>query len=210
METFSALLAFCAGNSPVHGEFPAQRPVTRSFDVFFDLRWIRSWVNNGEAGDLRRHQAHYDVIVMWWIDDIIGNHLLSEPIAAKFANTNLRHLAILNVWYLCSLDTQWLFVNDEEYHSTQCECGYSFRKFFFTMFLNEYKRFRSPVRDDHDDVLCTDLTTTVCAARRTWSSTRLFTFDLIELNWYKHALTGRLHALWTFNSWRPCDACIRQ
>ena len=38
METFSAILAICAGNSPVPGEFPAQRPVTRSFDVFFDLR----------------------------------------------------------------------------------------------------------------------------------------------------------------------------
>ena len=38
METSSALLAICAGNSPVPGEFPAQRPVTRSFDVFFDLR----------------------------------------------------------------------------------------------------------------------------------------------------------------------------
>ena len=37
METFSALLAICAGNSPVTGEFRAQRPVTRSFDVFFDL-----------------------------------------------------------------------------------------------------------------------------------------------------------------------------
>ena len=38
METFSALLAFYAGNSPVPGEFPTQRPVTRSFDVTFDLR----------------------------------------------------------------------------------------------------------------------------------------------------------------------------
>ena len=38
METFSALLTICAGNSPVTGEFPAQRPVTRSFNVFFDLR----------------------------------------------------------------------------------------------------------------------------------------------------------------------------
>ena len=38
METFSALLAICAGNSPVHDEFPAQRPVTRRFDVFFDMR----------------------------------------------------------------------------------------------------------------------------------------------------------------------------
>ena len=38
IETFSALLALCAGNSPVTGEFPSQRPVTRSFGVFFDLR----------------------------------------------------------------------------------------------------------------------------------------------------------------------------
>ena len=38
METFSALLAICAGNSPVPGEFPTQRPVTRGFDIFFDLR----------------------------------------------------------------------------------------------------------------------------------------------------------------------------
>ena len=38
METFSALLAICAGNSPVTGEFHTQRPVTRCFDVFFDLR----------------------------------------------------------------------------------------------------------------------------------------------------------------------------
>ena len=37
MEALSALLALCAGNSPVIGEFPSQRPVTRSFDVFFDL-----------------------------------------------------------------------------------------------------------------------------------------------------------------------------
>ena len=38
METSSALLALCAGNSPFPGPFPAQRPVTRSFDVFFHLR----------------------------------------------------------------------------------------------------------------------------------------------------------------------------
>ena len=37
METFSALLALCAGNSPVTGEFHAKMPVTQSFDVFFDL-----------------------------------------------------------------------------------------------------------------------------------------------------------------------------
>ena len=51
METFSASLALCAGNSPVTGEFPPQRPGTRSFDVPFDLRlnqkmskqWRRRW-----------------------------------------------------------------------------------------------------------------------------------------------------------------------
>ena len=43
METFSALLAICAGNSTVNGEFPAQRPVMRSFDVFFDLR-LNKWL----------------------------------------------------------------------------------------------------------------------------------------------------------------------
>ena len=37
MKTFSALLALCAGNSPVTGEFLPQRPVTQRFDVFFDL-----------------------------------------------------------------------------------------------------------------------------------------------------------------------------
>ena len=38
METFSTLLTIGAGNSPLTCEFPAQRPVTRSFVVFFDLR----------------------------------------------------------------------------------------------------------------------------------------------------------------------------
>ena len=38
MEACSAPLALCEGNPPVTGGFPSQRPVTRSFDVFFDLR----------------------------------------------------------------------------------------------------------------------------------------------------------------------------
>ena len=64
METFSVLLAICTENSLVTGEFPEQRPVTWSFDVFFDLRLNNGWVNNREAGDLRRHLAHYEFIVM--------------------------------------------------------------------------------------------------------------------------------------------------
>ena len=62
MEAFPALLAFCAGNSPVSGEFPGQRPVTRSFDIFFDLcpkkrlskQWRRWWFET-QFCSLRRH-----------------------------------------------------------------------------------------------------------------------------------------------------------
>ena len=64
METFSALLAHCEGNPPVTGWFPSQRPVTRNYDVSFDLRlhkWLR---NNWDAGDLKRYRTHYDDIVM--------------------------------------------------------------------------------------------------------------------------------------------------
>ena len=44
MEASSALLALCEGNPPVTGGFPSQRPVTRSFDVFFDLR-LNKWLS---------------------------------------------------------------------------------------------------------------------------------------------------------------------
>ena len=63
-QTFSALLAVCEGNSPVTGEFPTQRAVTRSFDGFVLSAWMNGWVNNREAGDLRRHHAHYGVTIM--------------------------------------------------------------------------------------------------------------------------------------------------
>ena len=63
METFSVLLAICAGNSPVPVEFPAQRPLTRSFDVFLDLhsnkrlskQW-RGWWFESQWCPLWRHR----------------------------------------------------------------------------------------------------------------------------------------------------------
>ena len=56
METFSALLAICAGNSPV--------PWRGALMFSLTCVWINDWVDNGEAGDLRRYGAHYDVTVM--------------------------------------------------------------------------------------------------------------------------------------------------
>ena len=62
----SALLALCAGNSPVTSEFPLQRPVTLIFDVFFDLglnkRWnkqSRGWWFETPSRSLWRHCDGY-------------------------------------------------------------------------------------------------------------------------------------------------------
>ena len=63
--TFSALLALCAGNSPVTGEFPAKGQWRGTLIFSLICARISGWVNNREAGDLRRHRAHYDVIVMF-------------------------------------------------------------------------------------------------------------------------------------------------
>ena len=100
METLSALLAICVGNSPVTGEFPTQRPVTRSFDVFFDLRlnerlskqswgwlfeapsrplWRRSNVNGPRVGLYlntlrpRKHGRHFpgDIFICIFLNEYI-------------------------------------------------------------------------------------------------------------------------------------------
>ena len=60
----AALLALYADNSLVTGEVSWQRPVTQTFDVFFDLRLNKRLSNNRDAGDLRRHRVHYDFTVM--------------------------------------------------------------------------------------------------------------------------------------------------
>ena len=60
METFSALLAFCARNLPHKVQWPGV--------LMFSLirARVNGWVNNVKAGDLRCHSAHYDVTVMMW------------------------------------------------------------------------------------------------------------------------------------------------
>ena len=62
METFSALLAICAGNSPVNSPHKGQWRGALMFSLI--CARINGWVNNCEAGDSRRHRAHYYVIVM--------------------------------------------------------------------------------------------------------------------------------------------------
>ena len=82
METFSALQAICAGNSPVPGEFPTQRPVTRSFGVFVDLHlntrlskqpwgwWFETpswslWRHHNEYNGFHHGDMHKYCIIFW-------------------------------------------------------------------------------------------------------------------------------------------------
>ena len=62
MGTFAALLAICAGNSPVNSPHKGQWRGAFMFSLI--CVWINGWVNNREAGDLRRYRAHYDVTLM--------------------------------------------------------------------------------------------------------------------------------------------------
>ena len=72
METFSAIRAICVGNSPVTDEFPAQRPVMRSFDVFFHLRlnkplseqWWGWWVETLSRPSWRHCYVFLDYIMI--------------------------------------------------------------------------------------------------------------------------------------------------
>ena len=109
METFSALLALCAGNSPVTGEFPSQRPVTWSFDVFFDLclfkrlckqssRW---WFEKPSRSLWRRCDALSPPFQIY----LIKKHWCSSQtrfvlrlILAGCAMSNNHHKGILSWW----------------------------------------------------------------------------------------------------------------
>ena len=59
-EIFSMLLAICAGNSMVNSPPKGQWWGALMFSLI--CAWTNSWVNNWDAGDLRRHHAHYDTV----------------------------------------------------------------------------------------------------------------------------------------------------
>ena len=67
METFSALLALCAGNSPVLVKSPRKGQWRGALMFSLICTWISDWVNNREAVDLRHHRGHCDVNVMIYI-----------------------------------------------------------------------------------------------------------------------------------------------
>ena len=64
VETFSALLDLCEGNPSVTGGFPSQSQWRGALMFSLICVWTNGWTNNRDTGDLRRHRANYDVIVV--------------------------------------------------------------------------------------------------------------------------------------------------
>ena len=102
MGTFSAWLALCAGNSsvPVNSPHKGQRRGALMFSLI--CAWVNGCVNNREAGDLRRHCAHYDVIVM--LTRILTRKSIYNP-GASAGNVNLDKMCKSAIEFI----TTWLY-----------------------------------------------------------------------------------------------------
>ena len=122
-EAFSALLNFCAGNSPVTGEFPASRSVTRSFGVFFDLRLNRQfskqlwgWWSETPSRPLWRHcyVDSFDLFIhmlQCWLTSTAT--IVREPPRKEIHVINMEDLGKID-WYPQTTRIPKLFVYLEE------------------------------------------------------------------------------------------------
>ena len=131
METFSALLALCAGNSPVTSEFPAQRPVTWSFDVFFDLRlnqqlskqWSLWWFEMPPRS-LWRHCNAFNQLHPTWIGHPYKNGLQSvirDVHGGDGRDGNIWPAAHKDTLYLLFVSCAIRTVCSPFYHGWKCE-----------------------------------------------------------------------------------------
>ena len=113
MEPLSALLALCAGNSPVPANSPHKSQWRGALMFSLICAWINEWVNNREAGDLRLHRGHYDVNVMVFpavradnVESVSMSYIKCTP---KLFNTlRPRH----NGRHFADAIFKWIFLNE--------------------------------------------------------------------------------------------------
>ena len=67
------ITGLCVGNLPVPVNSPHKGQWRGALMFSLICVWINGWVNNREAGDLRRHRGHYDVSVMYYQDCLAAN-----------------------------------------------------------------------------------------------------------------------------------------
>ena len=126
METFSVLLAFCVGNSLVIGEIPAQRPVTRSFDVFFDLclkqhlrkQW-RCWWFEKSLCSLWHHCNEDAMITKFSISRYYVQQWQQQGINQTLSSQNTPHILHIYTSYVAS-DVQFLEHTDHLITAQHC------------------------------------------------------------------------------------------
>ena len=101
---------------PVCGEFIGHRwiPLTKASDAglwcfLWSAPWINGWVNNREAGDLRRNRAHYDVIVMNKVAnvDILPTSISQTSVDVRTRISNYIHLKGWGVISYLPLFRRW-------------------------------------------------------------------------------------------------------
>ena len=112
METFSALLAICAGKSPVPSEFPAQRPVTGSFDAFFDLH-LNKRLSKQSWG--------------WWFETLLRplwRHSNELAIQSTYQLFNVWHAWILYTPNLPEIDNASIIGTEPWHQNTITHDGY--------------------------------------------------------------------------------------
>ena len=99
METFSALLSICAGTSPTPVNSPSKGQWRGALMFSLICAWMNYWVNNGEAGDLRRHRAHYDVTVMFAKHIVLSTGTMTSSCVCVFSVYGECCHAILNIYW---------------------------------------------------------------------------------------------------------------
>ena len=123
METFSALLALCAGNSPITSEFPSQRPVTRNFDDFFDLR-LNKLLGKQSWG--------------WWnANNAAILCIRITQVLTRFLFGKLAIDIVLDIIKCFQATLHWIFVQATIKRILKWVCDHIIKTCFSTTFLNQ-------------------------------------------------------------------------
>ena len=125
METFSALLALCAGNSPVIGEFPHKSQWRGALIFYLICAWINGWVNNRRAGDLRRHRTHHDVSVManddfssitFWVTSLTTLKNIVKSVVWNWNEHECKHINTKHNKPVCIFYGKYSMINSDRFN----------------------------------------------------------------------------------------------
>ena len=123
------------GGKPVTGGFPSQMPVTLNVDVFCGMRWTNGWANNRDAGDFRRHGAHYDVTVIR-TRRRRSRSTLTEVKAYKLAASHYTYMPRCVFVGRSSATIMVIMLNGVNQHSKSIKSSFTGSKFYGIYFIH--------------------------------------------------------------------------